>query len=137
MFVRQLTPAEKHALKQALRSRESFTLRRAQVLIQSEQGRTPQQIASSLGCSAQSVRNALHAFHERGLESLQPLSRRPKTIRAAFDEAGHERLLEVVPFQWIISSLEGRALPDASFRSSPGTDIRAPSDDDADCTSLR
>lgn len=95
LFVRQLTPAEKHALKQALRSPVSFTLRRAQILRQSDQGRTPQHIASSLGCSAQSVRNVVHAFNERGLECLNPLSRRPHTIRTAFDQAGHERLLEL------------------------------------------
>ncbi len=60
LFVRELTPAEEQALKQALRSSLGFTLRRAQILLQSANGRTPLDIAESLGCSAQTVRNAIH-----------------------------------------------------------------------------
>jgi hypothetical protein len=38
------------------------------------------------------VRNALHAFHTRGLAALQPKSSKPHTTHATFDADGLERL---------------------------------------------
>ena len=49
-------------------------------------------IAEQLGCGEQTVRNAIHAFNERGLGALFAGSSRPHTIHTAFDEAGVERL---------------------------------------------
>jgi len=95
LFVRLLTSEEHQALEEALRSPESFTLRRAQILRQSANGRWPSQIAESLGCASQTVRNAIHAFNERSLAALTPQSRQPKTIETAFDEPARERLLTI------------------------------------------
>ena len=95
LFVRPFTSEEHHALEEALRSPESFTLRRAQILCQSAKGQRPSQIAESLSCASQTVRNAIHAFNERGLAALTPQSRQPKAIETAFDESARERLLAI------------------------------------------
>ena len=42
-------------------------------------------IAHDLRCTEQTVRNALHAFHQRGLAGLQLPSSRPHTIATIFD----------------------------------------------------
>jgi transposase len=62
-----------------LHAKQSFTLRRCQALLGSAHGRTPDQLARSLGCAASSVRNAIHAFHTEGLDCLRPKPCRPKS----------------------------------------------------------
>ena len=49
-------------------------------------------IARSLGCSDQTVRNAIRAFDAQGVAALAEGSSRPHTVHAAFDDAGAERL---------------------------------------------
>ena len=44
------------------------------------------------GCVTQTVRNAIHAFEQRGLACLKPESCRPKTVQAQFDQARCEAL---------------------------------------------
>jgi hypothetical protein len=41
-------------------------------------------MAHDLRCTDQTVRNTMHAFHQRGLAVLQPLSSRPHTTAALF-----------------------------------------------------
>jgi transposase len=50
------------------------------------------EIARNLGCATQTVRNAIHAFEQKGLECLKPESCRPKTVQAQFDQAKCEAL---------------------------------------------
>jgi hypothetical protein len=45
-----------------------------------------------LHCTDQTVRNALHAFHQRGLTALQPQSSRPHTTATIFDVGTCESL---------------------------------------------
>ena len=92
IFVRDLGAVEREQVETALRTTEAFTLRRAQVVLASARGERVPAIAEHLGCGEQTVRNAIHAFNERGLGALFPGSSRPHTIRAAFDEASAERL---------------------------------------------
>lgn len=64
---------------------------------QSSRGENAYQIAKSLGCNPQTVRNAIHAFNERGLpETLQRGSKRPHTIHRAFDPERAEALRELL-----------------------------------------
>lgn len=86
MYVRELTASEISKLKEALRSPHSFTLRRAQILLASAEGKRPSQIALQVGCVVQTVRNVLKTFDERGLECLIELSSRPKTVEPIFDQ---------------------------------------------------
>ncbi len=87
MFVRELTAPERRALESGLRSREAFTLRRAQILLASAEGLRPARIASRLGCSAGTVRNTIRAFEERGAECLREKARGPKDARPILDGA--------------------------------------------------
>jgi transposase len=80
LFVRPFTDAERAALRRGLRSPDAFTLRRCQVLLASAQGQRPSQIAATLGCGAQTVRDALHAFSAEGLDCLGPKSKAPHTV---------------------------------------------------------
>ena len=58
--------------------------------------RVSPKIARSLGCASQTVRNAIRAFNERGLDALTPGSSRPKRVHAAFDEKSAESLREML-----------------------------------------
>jgi transposase len=91
-FVRPPTEEEREALAAGLRSADAFTLRRSQIVLASARGERAPAIARSLGCTAQSVRNALRAFDERGVAALMAGSSRPHTTHPAFDAAGAERL---------------------------------------------
>jgi transposase len=92
IFVRDLGADEREQVEAALRTTEAFTLRRAQIVLASARGERVPAIAEQLGCGEQTVRNAIHAFNERGPGALRPGSSRPHTIHTAFDEVGAERL---------------------------------------------
>lgn len=81
LFIRVLTGQERQALTTGLRSADAFTMRRCQILLASSRGERPSHIARNLGCSVQTVRNAIKGFHQHGLNSLQPGSSRPKTVK--------------------------------------------------------
>jgi DNA-binding NarL/FixJ family response regulator len=87
MYVRRLTPEEQQRLDPGLHSADAFTLRRCQILLASARGQRPAQISRQLGCATQSVRHTLHAFHTRGMASLQAQSRRPTRTRLVLDAA--------------------------------------------------
>jgi len=92
LFVRPPTDEERQTLAAGLRSGDAFTLRRCQIVLASARGERVPAIARGLGCGEQTVRNALHAFGERGTAALTEGSSRPHTIHAAFDAAAAERL---------------------------------------------
>ena len=92
LFVRPPSEEERQALAAGLRSADAFTLRRCQIVLASARGEHVPAIARSVGCSEQTVRNALRAFERRGVAALVAGSSRPRTIHAAFDAAGAERL---------------------------------------------
>src|SRR5918997_7163162 len=92
IFVRPLTDAEREALEAGLRSADTVVLRRCQLLLASARGERVPRIAVLLGCSEQGVRDAIHAFNERGLAALVKGSTAPKTVRPAFDALRAEGL---------------------------------------------
>lgn len=92
LYVRPLTDVERDALKAGLRSSDAFTLRRCQILLASAEHKKPGTIASDLGCASQTVRNAIHAFEERGRAALEEGSHVNHTQHVAFDAAGLEAL---------------------------------------------
>jgi transposase len=97
IFVRPLSDAERKSLDEGLRSPDAFVLRRCQILLASSRGENAYQIARSLGCNPQTVRNAIHEFNEGGLKAaLGRDSSRPHTIHAAFDPEGAKRLQEML-----------------------------------------
>src|ERR1051325_5669566 len=84
IYVRSLLADERVTLETGLRSASAFTVRRCQILLASAEGQTTTTIAHDLRCTEQTVRNALHAFHQRGLTALQPQSSRPHTTATIF-----------------------------------------------------
>lgn len=96
IFVRTLSKQERRELEAGLRSSNAFVLRRCQILLASSRGEHPPRIAENLGCGSQTVRNAIHAFDERGLDTLTPGSSRPKEVHAAFDEESAHFLQELL-----------------------------------------
>ena len=86
IFVRSLADTEKEQLEHALRSKDAFIMRRAQIILASERGERASWIARSLGCGSQTVRDAIHDFHRRGLDALVAGSSRPRRTRAVFDQ---------------------------------------------------
>src|SRR6266851_2441546 len=92
LFVRPLTADERATLETSLRSSSAFTVRRCQRLLASAEGQSTPTIAHTLRCTDQTVRNAIHALHRRGLAVLQPLSSRPYTLATIFDAGACESL---------------------------------------------
>jgi transposase len=87
-----LSEKERERLKAGLRSRETFVMRRCQILLASASGLSPPKIAANLGCASQTVRNAIRAFNHRGMDALTPGSSTPKRVYSAFDAESAERL---------------------------------------------
>ncbi len=96
IFVRSFSEEEREALQAGLRSKDTFTMRRCQILLASSRGEYAPKIAESLGCGQQTVRDAIHDFNERGLDALVARSSRPKRTRDAFDEESAEALREML-----------------------------------------
>ena len=92
LFVRDLTDAERVALRVGLRSPEAFTLRRSQILLASADGHRPARIATTLGCATQTVRDAIRAFHAGGVGCLSPRSKAPKTTHPVWPRNRDEDL---------------------------------------------
>ena len=92
LFVRPFTPDEHQAIRAGLRSPSAFALRRCQILTASAEGLKPSEICARLGCSSQTVRNALRAFEVEGTACLREKSHRPKSARPEIDDGGCERL---------------------------------------------
>jgi transposase len=92
MFVRTLTAEEHQQLTEGLRSADAFVLRRCQIILSSARGERAPQIARSLGCSDQCVRNGIQAFNAHGLAVLTRRSTQPQTSAAAFSPERAEQL---------------------------------------------
>lgn len=96
LHVRVFTDDERQVIEDGLRSPDARVLRRCQIIRASARGAIARQIAASVGCSDEWVRTVIHAFDADGLASLEPRSRRPHTIRVAFDAAACEALRDLL-----------------------------------------
>ena len=96
LYIRALSPAERAGLEAGLRSSDSFTLRRCQILLTSSRNQRPKVIAANLGCVTQTIRNAIHAYAQKGVDCLKQESSRPKTVQAQFDQAKCEALRAIL-----------------------------------------
>jgi transposase len=76
IFVRPLTDAERQALSTGLRSKDTFVVRRCQILLASARGERAPRIAEHLSCDDQTVLDGLHAFNAHGLDALVKRSSR-------------------------------------------------------------
>ena len=87
IFVRPLSEDERESLEKGLRSKDTFTMRRSQMLLASSRGKRAPKIALNLGCASQTVRDAIHDFNERGVLALNAKSSCPNRTREAFEQA--------------------------------------------------
>ena len=92
IFVRPLTDEERCHLEGGLRSKHALTLRRGQIVLARAQRHTPAHIATHVGWSVQTVRNAQHAFAQRGLACRTEQSCVPRTVQPVLDAAKRECL---------------------------------------------
>jgi transposase len=92
-----LAETERAPLRQGLRSADPFTLRRCHILLASDQGRRPSQIAAALGWGVQTVRDALRAFAAEGLSCLRAKPKTPKTVHTAWPKERDEDLRALLP----------------------------------------
>lgn len=97
MFIRPLTDAERLQLEADRRTADAFRVRRAQIVLASARQLSPKPIAQLVGCSVQTVRNVLHAFHPQGVEGLAKQSNRPKTAQPMLDATACDRLQHLWP----------------------------------------
>ncbi len=96
LYVPLLNQDELGQLTAALRSRDAFTLRRADILLASANRQKPAEIAATFGCSDQAVRDLLHDFEERGLAVLKPRSSARTDQLPIFDRAKVAALRELL-----------------------------------------
>jgi transposase len=96
MFVRALTADERQALNRGLKSPDAFTLRRAQILLASADGKGPSEIGRVIGITAQAVRDTIRAFHAQGTGALVKKSNAPRRPRAAWDRKRDDELKELL-----------------------------------------
>ena len=62
------------------------------ILLSADDGMKADAIGARLGCQGQAVREAIHAFHREGLNSLHAKKRGRQDDQRAFDDAGREEL---------------------------------------------
>ena len=79
-----------------LRSKDPFVLRRSQIVLASERGEKAIDIAKTLGCDDETVRNVIKGFNRSGIAILKEGSRRPHTTQAAFSSDSVEQLKEIL-----------------------------------------
>ena len=97
LYARELTEEERKHLRQSLKSESGFTVRRAQMLLKSaDEGLKVDEIGEQLGCTGQTVREAIHAFHHEGLECLEAKPMGRKDDQRAFDDEAREVLRELI-----------------------------------------
>ena len=97
LYARPLTDEERRVLRQSLKTRNGFTVRRAQMLLLSaDEQLKVDEIGRRVGCQGQAVRQAIHAFQREGLGCLQPKAKGNPTDRRALDDAAREQLRELI-----------------------------------------
>lgn len=83
-------------MQAGLRSKDPFIIRRSQIVLASARGDKALEIANTLGCDDQTVRNVIKGFNHIGIAVLKEASRRPYTTQAAFSTESVEQLKEIL-----------------------------------------
>jgi transposase len=96
LYIRHVTDDERAALEAGLRSSEAFTVRRCQILLASAERHKPSEIAKTLRCAPQTVRNVLHAFDARGLACVQRRSNVPIKVEPVLNAEKREQVRTIL-----------------------------------------
>ena len=96
LYVRKLTKKEKKVLQAGVRSKDPFVIRRSQIVLASERREKALEIAQTLGCDDQTVRNVIKGFNQEGITVLKEGSRCPHNTQAAFSTKSVDQLKEIL-----------------------------------------
>ena len=96
LYVRTLTDDERTQLEAERRTTDACRVRRAQIVLASARGLSPQPMAQRVGCCVQTVRNVIHAFNTHGLACVPKQSMRPKSVEPILHAAKCERLQHIL-----------------------------------------
>jgi transposase len=96
IYVRAYTEKEREEIETRLRNKDSFVLRRSQILFFSAEGLSIDEIAQRVGYHRETVRLLINAFNEKGVVVLKKGSKRPHNIQRAFSEEKAEKLKELI-----------------------------------------
>jgi len=96
IYVRAITKEDREEIETGLRNKDSFVLRRSQVLFFSAEGLSIDEIAQRVGYHRETVRLLIKAFNEKGVVVLKKGSQRPQNIQHAFSEENAEKLKELI-----------------------------------------
>lgn len=97
LYARELTEEERKDLRGNLKSGNGFTVRRAQMILKSaDEGLKVDEIGQQLGCTGQTVREAIHAFHREGVDCLEAKKMGRKDDQRAFNDETREALRELI-----------------------------------------
>jgi transposase len=96
IYVRAFTEKEREEIETRLRNKDSFVLRRSQILFFSAEGLSIDEIAQRVGYHRETVRLLINAFNEKGVVVLKKGSKRPHNIQRAFSEENAEKLKELI-----------------------------------------
>ena len=94
--IRHVTDEERAALETGLRSHAAFTVRRCQIVLASAGGQKPSQIATTLHCAPQTVRNVIHAFDAHGMACVQHGSNVPLRVEPVLNAEKREQLRAIL-----------------------------------------
>ncbi|MCB0104600.1 MAG: helix-turn-helix domain-containing protein [Caldilineaceae bacterium] len=96
LYIREVTETERSALESGLRSADGFKVRRSQIILASARQEKASKIAAMVGCTAQTVRNVIHDFEERGVACLEAGSNQPHNVEPILTASKRERLQEIM-----------------------------------------
>jgi hypothetical protein len=95
-YVGRITEEEMTLIKAGLRSPSAFTVRRCQILLKSARWQTASQIATELNCSDQTVRAAIKAYQQEGVDCIREKSHARQDQAPTIKEVGCARLKEII-----------------------------------------
>lgn len=96
IYVGHLTEQEQKIVEKGLQSKSALTVRRSQIILKSAKRQNASQIATELHCTGQTVRNAIRAYQQEGVDCLQEKSHARHDQQAYIDQTGCERLKELI-----------------------------------------
>ena len=96
LYINNLTIEERQALEAGLRSRNTFSYRRCQILLASAQQQSASEIAKNLHCASQTVRNVIHAFNQTSLACLERGSPVPLSVQPVLTAEKREQLQTIM-----------------------------------------
>ena len=95
LYVREFTEQEREEIETGLHNKDSFILRRSQILFFSAECLSIDEIAQRVGYHRETVRLVIKAFNEKGVTVLKKGSKRPHHIQRAFSPVNAEKLKEL------------------------------------------